>query len=241
MIHSIYQQQGDNGLRSEEDTRSEGVIMRLSGDNYLCHPISLVYSPLLVALKSLNVQAAMILHSPAIAAYLEGVPHSVYIPLMNGASIQLLPNIEDLEKARVYQFAACIASKSMLVVCDDDAVNMLQRAKSIEWELMQLLWSFDTDNATRTAKLDKKIDLYLSEKEMSDSDSSLEEGGGPKERPIMYINTVLVSLAMLLLVSVLGEFSFPYNHVSGGRCDILLDFSPGSWTTAWFSFIPPIS
>jgi hypothetical protein len=183
----------------------------------------------------------MTIHSPAIRAYLEGVPHSVDIPLMNDASIQLLLNIEDLAKARVYQFAACIALKSMLVVWDDDAVNILQRAKSIEWELMQLLWSSDTDNATRTAKMDKKNDLSLSEKELSDGDSSLEEGGEPKERPIMYINTVLVSLAMLPLVSVLGEFSFPYNHVSGGRCGIFLDFSPGSWTSAWFSFIPPIS
>jgi hypothetical protein len=37
MIHYIYQQQGNNGWRSEEDTRSEGVIMRLSGDKYLYH------------------------------------------------------------------------------------------------------------------------------------------------------------------------------------------------------------
>lgn len=205
MINYLYQQQGNNGWRSDAETRSEGVILRLSKDSYLCHPTSLVYSPLLAALKSLNVQAAMTVHSPAIAAYLEGIPHSVDIPLMNGLSIQLIPTVEDLAKARVYQFAACIASKSMLVVWDDDAVNMLARAKSIEFELMQLLWSSDLDNTTRTAKLDKKNDLYFNEKEMScDHDSYMEENGEPSPRPTMFICTILVSLSLLLLIAILG-------------------------------------
>lgn len=204
MINYLYQQQGINGWRSSTETRSEGVFLRLTRDDYLCHPTSLVYSPLLTALKTLNVQAAMTVHSPAISAYLEGMPHSVDIPLMNGLSIQLISTIEDLVKARVVQYAACISSKSLLVVWDDDAVNMLARAKSIEHELMQLLWSSDLENAMRTAKLEKKNDLYLQEKELSDQESYLEEAGEPKPRPKMFICAILVALSLLVMICILG-------------------------------------
>jgi hypothetical protein len=203
MINYLYQQQGINGWRSGTEARSEGVILRLTREDYLCHPTSLVYSPLLTALKSLNVQAAMTVHSPAISAYLEGMPHSVDIPLMNGLSIQLIPTIEDLAKARVAQYAACVSSKSLLVVWDDDAVNMLARAKSIEHELMQLLWSSDLDNAMRTAKLEKKNDLYLTEKEF-ESYLEDEEAGEPKPRPTMFICAVLVALSLLVMICILG-------------------------------------
>lgn len=204
MINYLYQQQGNNGWRSDTDNRLEGVVLRLSKDDYLCHPTSLVYSPLLVSLKCLNVQAAMTIHSPVVAAYLEGMPHSTDIPLMNGLSIQLVPTIEDLAKARVYQFAACIASKNMLVVWDDDPINMLQRAKEIELQLMGLLWSSETDNANRTAKLDKKNDLYITEKEISDDNLSVEEAGEPASRPTVFISTVLISLSLMVLIGILG-------------------------------------
>jgi len=56
MVHYLYQQQGNNGWRSNGDNRSEGIVLRLSRDNYLTHPASLSESTLLASLKNLNVQ-----------------------------------------------------------------------------------------------------------------------------------------------------------------------------------------
>jgi hypothetical protein len=142
----------------------------------------------------------MTIHSPVIRSFLEAMPESVDIPLLNGLAVQIIPTVEDLARARTHQFAACIASESVLVVWDDDAINMLQRAKSIEWELMQLLWT--TDSRDMDSKNASKINLAITEKEVGD-ESSLEDAT-PKPRPTIFINTILVSISMCVLIGTLG-------------------------------------
>jgi hypothetical protein len=142
----------------------------------------------------------MTIHSPVIRSFLEAMPESVDIPLLNGLAVQIIPTVEDLAGARTHQFAACIAAENILVVWDDDALNMLQRAKSIEFELMQLLWTSDTkDMCSMTGS---KVNLHLTEKGFED-DSSLEEAA-PKPRPTIFINTILISIALCLLIGTLG-------------------------------------
>jgi hypothetical protein len=142
----------------------------------------------------------MTIHSPVIRSFLEAMPEPVDIPLLNGLAVQILPRVEDLARARTHQFAACIASESVLVVWDDDAVNMLQRAKSIEWELMQLLWT--TDSKDMDSRSMSKVNLDVTETDLGD-DSSL-ENAAPKPRPTMFINTILVSISLCLLIGTLG-------------------------------------
>jgi hypothetical protein len=142
----------------------------------------------------------MTVHSPVIKSFLEAMPESVDIPLLNGLAVQIIPTVGDLARARTHQFAACIASEGLLVVWDDDAANMLSRAKSIEWELMQLLWT--TDPKDMTSKNTSKINLAIAEKEVGD-DSSL-ENAALKQRPTMFINTILVSISLFVLIGTLG-------------------------------------
>ena len=142
----------------------------------------------------------MTIHSPVIKSFLEAMPESVDIPLLNGLAVQIIPTVEDLARARTHQFAACIASESVLVVWDDDAINMVKRAKSIEWELMQLLWT--TDSKDMESKNASKLNLAITEKEVGD-DSSLEDAT-PKPRPTVFINTILVSISLCVLIGTLG-------------------------------------
>ena len=142
----------------------------------------------------------MTIHSPVIRSFLEAMPESVDIPLLNGLAVQIIPTVADLARARTHQFAACIASENVLVVWDDDAINMVKRAKSIEWELMQLLWT--TDSKDMTSKTASKINLAITEKEVGD-DSSLEDAA-PKPRPTIFINTILVSMSICVLFGTLG-------------------------------------
>ncbi|RMZ77621.1 hypothetical protein DV738_g4300, partial [Chaetothyriales sp. CBS 135597] len=198
MINYLYQQQGNNGWRSSQPGLDEGVLLKVTRDRYLTFPPELADTRLAAVLEELNVQSAMTIHSQVIKSYLLSMPDVTELPLLNGLAVQVVPTVQDLAKARVHHFAAVVASEGRLVVWDDDAINMLNRAKTIEWELMQLLWNSDTLNS----KTASKVDLTITEK--VESDSASEESAAPKPRPTIFINTVLVSLALCLMISALG-------------------------------------
>ena len=201
MINYLYQQQGNNGWRLNQPGTTEGVLLRISRETYLAHPPELVDSDLAAALRDLNVQSAMTIHSQVIKSYLQSMPNATELPLLNGLAVQVVPTVQALARARVHHFAAVVASEERLVVWDDDAVNMLTRAKTIEWELMQLLWT--SSNPFRDSKHASKLDLAISEKELS-SDYASEEMAMPKERPTIFINTVLVSISLACIIATLG-------------------------------------
>lgn len=64
MVNYLYQQQGNNGWRSNDEGLSQGILLRLSKDNYLTHPPQLAESALAQALKNLNVQVSIVLPIP---------------------------------------------------------------------------------------------------------------------------------------------------------------------------------
>lgn len=147
----------------------------------------------------------MTVHSPVIKSFLQVLPDSLDIPLMNGLRVQIVETIEDLAVARTHQFAACVASEALLVVWDDDAMNVLQRAKQIEWELMQLLWTSDSYSSTRTSKAISKLNVVaVTEKEVETESSDLEENVPQQQRPTMFINTFLVSISLCAIITTLG-------------------------------------
>jgi hypothetical protein len=61
MVNYLYQQQGNNGWRSNDESLSQGILLRLSKDNYLTHPPQLAESALAQALKNLNVQVSIVI------------------------------------------------------------------------------------------------------------------------------------------------------------------------------------
>ena len=64
MINYLYQQQGNNGWRSSNESQPQGIILRLSKDNYLSHPLQFAESTLVEALKNLNVQVSIDISIP---------------------------------------------------------------------------------------------------------------------------------------------------------------------------------
>jgi hypothetical protein len=59
MINYLYQQQGNNGWRSSNEYQPQGIVLRLSKDNYLSHPPQFAESALVDALRHLNVQVSI--------------------------------------------------------------------------------------------------------------------------------------------------------------------------------------
>jgi hypothetical protein len=136
----------------------------------------------------------MTVNSRVIKTFLQWSPDAVDVPLLNGLRIQILPSIEDLPRARKHQFAAFVASEALLVVWDDDALHLVQRAKAIESELMELVWkSSEADD-------DEKNDANLRIHEIDEESGELI----PEKRGLHLQNSILVALTIILVVTTLG-------------------------------------
>tara|TARA_R110002060_G_scaffold72793_1_gene81526 strand:+ start:667 stop:1593 length:927 start_codon:yes stop_codon:yes gene_type:complete len=138
----------------------------------------------------------MTVNSRVIKTFLQWSPDAVDVPLLNGLRIQILPTIEDLPRARKHQFAAFVASEALLVVWDDDALHLVQRAKQIESELMELVWKNGPSEGDDGEKKDPNIAVY-----------EIDEESGeivPEKRPLHLQNTVLVALTLILVITFLG-------------------------------------
>lgn len=137
----------------------------------------------------------MTVNSRVIKTFLQWSPDAVDVPLLNGLRIQILPTIEDLPRARKHQFAAFVASEALLVVWDDEALHLVQRAKAIESELMELVWS-----AGNTDDDGEKKGVDISEYEVDEESGEIIPGS----RPLHLENTILVGLTLILIVTTLG-------------------------------------
>lgn len=139
----------------------------------------------------------MTVNSRVIKTFLSWSPEAVDVPLMNGLRIQILPTVDDLPRARKHQFAAFVASEALLVVWDDDALHLVQRAKAIESELMELVWQTGEEDDEDG---EKRAGLGVTEVEIDEESGEILPG----KRPIHMQNTYLVSITMLLIVVSLG-------------------------------------
>ena len=163
----------------------------------------------------------MTVNSRVIKTFLQWSPDAVDVPLLNGLRIQILPTIEDLPRARKHQFAAFVASEALLVVWDDEALHLVQRAKAIESELMELVWK--TGDSEEDEKKDPNVGVY-----------EIDEESGeiiPEKRAVHLQNTVLVALTIMLIMTTLG---------AGARQLAIETYSDGSYIRLALLALTPI-
>ncbi|KAK1764135.1 putative glycosyltransferase [Phialemonium atrogriseum] len=195
MVNYLYQQQCSHLWVSDGSGEIEGVLLRKSRGQYMACPPQLGNSPFAMACAALNVQCAMTVNSRVIKTFLQWSPDAVDVPLMNGLRVQILPTIDDIPRARKHQFAAFVASEGLLVVWDDDALHLVQRAKAIESELMELVWKAGTEEDD-----DEKGGQTVAEAEIDEESGEIK----PEKRPVHLQNAVLVTLTLILVTVSLG-------------------------------------
>ena len=199
MVNYLYQQQCSHLWVSDGSGEIEGVLLRKARGQYMACPPQLSTSPFSVACAELNVHCAMTVNSRVIKTFLSWSPDAVDVPLMNGLRIQILPTVADLPRARKHQFAAFVASEALLVVWDDDAMHLVQRAKAIESERMELVWKTGEEDDGEEAG-EKKGPAAVVEYEVDEESGQIK----PETRPVHMQNTYLVSITMVLVTVSLG-------------------------------------
>ncbi|KAF8250452.1 hypothetical protein K440DRAFT_597252 [Wilcoxina mikolae CBS 423.85] len=210
MVNYLFQQQTAMMWGNPADRNSyfgapgsgteEGVLLRKSRGNYMACPPELARGEFATACTALNVQVAMTINSRVVKTFLQWSPDAVDVPLLNGLRIQILPTLADLTRARKYQFAAFIADTSLLIVWDDDALNIIARAKQIESELMQLVWKVPSSEEGEEGK-EAKLAITSIEEIIDEETGEL---GYRERRPTNLINTLLVALTLVLIFCMLG-------------------------------------
>ncbi|KAI4127135.1 MAG: hypothetical protein LQ347_004731, partial [Umbilicaria vellea] len=198
MVNYLYQQQCSHLWVSDGSGELEGVLLRKARNLYMACPPQLAQSAFAVACAALNCQVAMTVNSRVIKTFLQWSPDAVDVPLMNGLRIQILPTIEDLPRARKHQFAAFIASDALLVVWDDEALHLIQRAKAIESELMELVWRTGEPEEVEEGQMKKGANV--AEVEIDSESGEII----PEKRATHLLNTILVACTLVLIVTVLG-------------------------------------
>lgn len=198
MVTHMYQQQCNAFWVGDGSGEIEGVVLRKTRMQYLACPAALTDSPFASACAALNVQCAMTVNSRVVKAFLDMSPDAVDVPLMNGLRIQILPSIEYLPRARKHQFAAFIAADGLLVVWDDDPMHLMDRAKGIQHELMELVWKPNNEQGDEG---EKNGGMGTGEVEIDEESGQII----PEKRPVHLQNTILVSLTLVLITVSLGS------------------------------------
>ena len=169
----------------------------------------------------------MTVNSRIIKTFLDWSPDAVDVPLQNGLRVQILPTMYDLPKARKHQFAAFTAADGLLVVWDDEAMNLISRARGIEKELMELVWKHGREINEDEEEGEKK------ERGPPIADYEIDEETGKinENRSTNIINSVLVGITLLLITIMLG---------AGLRQIMLESMIDKDWTRLAFMALTPI-
>jgi hypothetical protein len=168
----------------------------------------------------------MTVSSGVIEPFLNWNLNAVDVPLLNGLRIQIIPTFEDLYRARRHQYAAFIASEALLVVWDDEPTHLLQRAKTIEAELLNFVWKAANDGDAHTEK--GAHDSSSSEFELDEETGLM----GSKERPILLYNCFLVACSLCLLTVLIG---LGYVKIADELAEL------HKWTSLVFIIMTPVN
>ena len=140
----------------------------------------------------------MTVNSRVIKTFLAWSPDAVDVPLMNGLRVQILPTVNDIPRARKHQFAAFIASEALLVVWDDDPAHLVERARTVEAELMLLVWQ--TGEAAEEDDINEKKTPRVAEFEVDEESGEIM----PENRQTNLMNTILVAFTLVIVIVMLG-------------------------------------
>ncbi|KAF2740977.1 hypothetical protein EJ04DRAFT_539688 [Polyplosphaeria fusca] len=199
MTNFLFQQQCGKVWIADVSGGIEGVLLRKTKGNYSTCPPMLAQSALAHYCAQLNFNVVMTVNSRIIQVFLQWAPDATDVPLMNGLRVQILPTVDDLPKARKNQFAAFLAAEALLIVWDDEPTHIIERARTIEDELMQLVWKAGEPKEENEATKKRKGSA-LAGREID------EERGEYKleKRSTNIMNSALVGCTMLLILLVLG-------------------------------------
>jgi len=205
MVKWLYEQQ----LRKQYVTGEnafEGVVLKKARGDFTCCPpqMNLIPNSLYAMVTQMNVRCAMTVNSLVVRAILGALRRrdlgTDFIPLSHGLRVQVIRTMTDLPRSQLHHYAAFVQDIGMLVVWEDDAETLLQRATFLEGQLVEMIWGSGEKDAEDTS--DEKEPACTNAAELDPE--HLEEALTQEHRPVMLISAIQVGLTLALCISTLG-------------------------------------
>jgi hypothetical protein len=204
MVKWLYEQQLRKHYASGQDA-FEGAVLKKGRGNFTCCPpqMSLIPNSLYEMVTRMNVRCAMTINTPVVRAIMGSIRRAAadidYVPLPEGLRVQIIRTMADLPRCKLHHFAAFIEDIGMLVVWDDEAEKLLQRAAFLEAQLVLIIWGNGEDGGDETpAEKPGYIDA-------ADLDpAQLEEALTREHRPVMLWSAAMVMCTLALCITCIG-------------------------------------
>ncbi|KAJ4421057.1 hypothetical protein N0V82_003961 [Gnomoniopsis sp. IMI 355080] len=202
MASYLYQQQCGRSWAGKNPQHEGCVVRKMRGEYQAC-PSSLIHSEFATAMQILNVQCAMTVKSRVIKAYLQLSPTTNVVPLSDDQRIQMVSTTAELKFCRKAQCAAFVADARLLVVWDDDAHHLVDRAAEIEKELMSRVWDAGKAAEEKPKLFTSKGTRKITRAKLIKTDEETGNGVLPT-RHTHHMNTYLVGLALMTVQLSIG-------------------------------------
>jgi hypothetical protein len=148
-----------------------------------------------------------------------------YVQISHGQRIQIIPDFDALPFCQRYQSAAFVRSHQLLVVWEDDANLLVDRARRLQDSLMDVFFKAKiAAEANKVTEKDANAEVNL----------VAEDGNNVKDKPrrIPLWQTIYTTLAIMLLITCIA---FGYRKVA---IEIVDD---PSWLRMLFVLVLPAS
>lgn len=190
IINHLYEKQVGSRWISDFSGAIEGVLLKKARGEYITFPEPLVESTLAQSIATLNVQAAMTIKTRVVSTFIDRTTDAE-IPIRKGLRVQVIPTVEELVYARKHQYAAFVASESLLVVWDDNPENLAARAESIQEDLLKSAMSSYEAGFGEKGGIVEEAEIDV-------------EAATEKERPTIYYNSLCTACSVAILVALMG-------------------------------------
>ncbi|KAJ8100763.1 glycosyl transferase family group 2-domain-containing protein [Lipomyces tetrasporus] len=168
---------------------------------YRCFPpeaeVEGISQSYIASVAALNVEVALKLSYPVVKVLLNVLsPNAHDIELSLNTRIQVLDRLDELPRARKYQYAAFIRSEDSLVIWADNIRDIVAFGSVIERKMVEIVW--DTDivskqrNRRRLVHQENGVDL--------ESGKALLE----EERPVKVMQALCVGIAIMIVMTFYG-------------------------------------
>jgi len=193
---------------SNNDGVYQGVLVRNPDKTYTATPAALADSPFSKAATSLDLVTCMAITPMLMQQYIAQHPSASAIRLGQNLSIQILPSLEYLYKARKHQYAAYVLEEDLLIVWDDEPRELFARADALEKLYIDYHLGFMSlyDDSKNQSTLDVKTSALAVTTEVSSLDDYDHEAGAPAAggRAVHLQNSILVALTLIIVTVMLG-------------------------------------
>jgi hypothetical protein len=139
----------------------------------------------------------MTVKTRVIALFLDRT-HADYLPLPDGLKLQILPSITYLPNCQKHHFAAFVRDSSLLVVWQDDPRLLLEKVRSIESQLMDVIWMADEHRKSHSSG------PHVQECTTTSPVAAEIEDGMEGLRPLKLNQAVMVAVTLILSITALG-------------------------------------